>query len=817
MVLIAALKPRFNVTRWDIGNELELIKQWGLEGVYEQEVDLSNEKVVVIDTPPPYPSGKWGVAQAGHYAQIDMIARFFRMRGYRTLVPFYADRNGLPVEVAVEKRFNVTASEIAKTKEGRIKFLEMCRGVLDELEKDLVNVWMRIGCSFSYWRSGTDSEEYRSLTQATFIELWKKGLIYISERPVSWCPRCRTSLAEAEVEFVKEKAKLYYIKFYIKGSNDYAVIATSRPELIGACDAVIYNPEDERYRNLKDKELILPIYGRSVRVLEHSYAKPEFGTGLVMICSYGDINDVRLFRELELTPRILINADGTMNSNAGDFLNGLPVKEAREKMVEVLQANGYIVKSEEYVHEVPVCWRCKTPVEYIHMEEYFLKQLEFKDKLLELVNMMDFKPEEHKIKLINWINSISMDWPISRSRYYGTEIPVWTCSVCGSRVLPEAVRYYRPWAEAAPVEKCPNCGSPKELLIGEVKTFDTWFDSSVSPLYVTGYLRNSELSIKSLSNSLRPQGYDIIRTWLYYTILRVYQLTGKPAFRWVRISGMGLDEKGEAMHKSKGNVIYPEQFVEKYGADAFRYWAAAASRLGSDYRWSEKLVKTGALFVTKLINIARFVSTFPEVNDGFKLRPVDEAMLSYLHRVSEEVVKAYEDLDVYEPVNKLYSLTWDVFASNYIEAVKMRAYGLGNYTEEEVRGAWYVLHKVLKTILKLLAPILPFVTDYIWRNLYDAKGVHSQLIDLGEIAFETPYGDLIDKLIRVNSLIWKYKKENNIRFSESLNAVLYITDDLKPIADELKGLHKVSEVLSTRPDPDAVHLGDNLYVKFFNK
>ncbi|MEM4519168.1 MAG: valine--tRNA ligase [Sulfolobales archaeon] len=815
MIVIAAMKPKFDVTRWNVNNELELIKTWELEGVYNQIVDLQEGRTIIIDTPPPYPSGKWGVAQAAHYAQIDMIARFFRMRGYKVLVPFYADRNGLPVEVAVEKRFNIVASEIAKTKEGRIKFLNMCKNVLDELEKDLVNVWVRIGCSFSYWKSGTDSEEYRKLTQATFIELWNKGLIYVSERPVSWCPRCRTSLAEAEVEFVEERAKLYYIKFYIKDSNEYVLIATSRPELIGACDAVIYNPEDVRYKHLKGKELILPLYNRSVPVLEHNYAKPEFGTGLVMICSYGDINDVRLFRELGLTPRILINADGTMNENAGDFVKGLSVKEAKKKIVEVLSANDYIAKSEEYAHEVPVCWRCKTPVEYIHMEEYFLKQLDLKDELLRIIDEMKFQPEEHKIKLINWINSVSMDWPISRSRYYGTEIPVWTCSNCGYKIIPPPTRYYRPWAEEAPINTCPNCGASKEVLVGEVKTFDTWFDSSVSPLYVSGYLNNRELSIKALSNAMRPQGYDIIRTWLYYTILRVYQLTSKPAFRWVRISGMGLDEKGEAMHKSKGNVIYPEQFIDKYGADAFRYWAAAASRLGSDYRWSEKLIRTGVLYITKLLNIARFVSAFPEVNSGFKLRPIDEAMLNYLWKASERIINSYENnLDVYEPINELYSLTWDIFASNYIEAVKTRAYGLGKYNDEEVKAVWYVLHKTLKTILKLLAPILPFITDYIWRNLYDPKGVHLQLINEADIIYETIHADLIERLVRANSIIWKYKKENNIRFSENLNAILYIPKELEPIAEELKDLHKFSEIVVGSPHGSYIQIGEGIFIKY---
>jgi len=735
------------------------------------------------------------------------------MRGYKVLVPFYADRNGLPVEVAVEKRYNVIAAELGKTREGRERFLRLCREMLDELETDLVNVWRRLGCSFSYWRSGTDSPEYRALTQATFIELWNKGLIYVSERPVSWCPRCRTTLAEAEIEFIEERTKLCYIRFKVKESGEDVVIATTRPELLAACDAVIYNPSDTRYRGLKGKHLIVPLYGREVPVLEHEYARPEFGTGLVMICSYGDINDVRLFRELGLTPRVVIDADGFMNELAGDFLKGLRVREARDKVIELLAKEGYLVKVEEYVHEVPSCWRCKTPIEYIHMEEYFLKQLEFRDEMLKLIDKMTFRPEEHKIKLINWINSIAMDWPISRSRFYGTEIPVWRCSRCGYYILPEPGRYYRPWVEEPPVDRCPRCNAPKEEVVGEVKTFDTWFDSSVSPLYVVNYLRNRDLAIKALGNALRPQGYDIIRTWLYYTILRVYLLTGRPAFRWVRITGMGLDEKGEAMHKSKGNVIYPEPYIEKYGADAFRYWSAAAAKLGSDYRWSERVVRTGFLFITKLLNIARFISTFPEVSDGYRLRPIDEAMLAYTWRVSQKVIKAYDNLDVYEPINELYTLAWDVFASNYIEAVKARAYKLSNYPEEEVRGAWYTLHRVLKTILKLLAPLMPFVTDFIWRGMYDSRGVHVQLIREDEIMYESSYWDLIPKLMELNSAIWRYKKGSGMRLSQQLNAILYIPKDLEPLVNEVKDLHKVAEVRVGRPEAYDVDLGNGLYLK----
>ena len=806
------------VKRWSPKLEEDLIRKWEEEGLYKAQVDFrKDEEYVVIDTPPPYPSGKWGVAQAGHYAQIDMVARALRLLGYKVLVPFYADRNGLPAEVTVERRYGIIAHELARTPEGREKFLEMVRKVLDEYEEDLVKTWRRLGCLFDYWKDGTDSPKYRRVTQATFIELWQRGLVYESYKPVTWCPRCMTTLAEAEIEFKKKRGKLYYIKFKIKETGEDIIIATTRPELLNACGAVIYNPADERYKHLKGKHAVVPLYGKVVPILEHEYAKPEFGTGLVMMCSYGDTHDVWFFRELKLKATILINPDGTMNENAG-FLKGLKVDEARERIAEKLASEGLIVKVEELEHEIPVCWRCKTPVEFIHMKEYFLKQLEFKDEILKVADKMIFRPKEHKVRLESWVKSLAMDWPISRTRFYGTEIPVWKCRKCSHVILAEPGKYVRPWRDPPPVDKCPNCGANKEEIVGETRTFDTWFDSSISVLYVTGWLDDREASLKALEHSLRPQGYDIIRTWLYYTILRVWLLTGKPPFRWVRITGMGLDEKGRAMHKSLGNIIYPMPYIEKYGADAFRYWAAASGRLGSDYRWSENLVRTGQLFATKLINIARFISPFRNYGEDFKLREIDKAMIKYATRVAAEIAKSYEELDVFEPIQKIYDLAWNVFASNYLETVKPRAYGKYSFSEAEVRGAHYTLHRVFKLILKLLAPIMPFVTDYIWRHLYSpSKSIHTEVLTTEDLKYEEGNEDLIKLLIKVNSAVWKYKKENNMKLSDELSAVLYIPAEGRVIAEDIKALHKVSEVIADTPDEWDIALTDGIYLKLLTK
>ncbi len=805
-------KPRITEKRWDIRREEELLKIWDEEQLYKFRFDPSDKReIIAIDTPPPYPSGRWHVGGTAHYAQIDMIARYLRMKGYNVLVPFYADRNGLPVEVQVEKMYKIDAHEVP-----REKFLELCRQFLDKMEKEIVEIWRRVGCGFDYWKNGTDSEEYRKLTQATFIELWKRGLIYEAERPVNWCPRCKTTLADAELEYKEEATKLYYIKFEVVETGEDIVIATTRPELLPACRLVIYNPEDSRYKHLEGKHAKVPLFGQVVPIRAHPYARPEFGTGILMVCSYGDQNDVRILRELGIKPVIVVTRDGKLNENAGKYA-GLRVREARKYIVEDLKREGLLVKEEEYVHEIPVCWRCKTPVEIIHEREYFLKQLEFKEELKKVVQQMKFYPEEHRRKLLDWIDAVAADWPISRSRFYGTEIPLWRCKRCGAALVPEPGRYYRPWKEEPPFEKCPKCGAPKEELVGETKVFDTWFDSSISVLYVTGYMRDPELFKRAFGNTLRPQGVDIIRTWLYYSILRVYQLLGKPAFKWVRITGMGLDEKGEAMHKSKGNVIDPAPFIEKYGADAFRFWAAAAAKLGSDYRWNEQLVKTGSSFATKVWNIARFISSFPEPEeDECKLMPLDLMILGVLNDVIAKVDAAYSNFDVYEPANELFHFIWRTFADHYIEAVKPRAYNReGEFSEEEQKGAWFTLYTVLKASLKMLAPIMPFVTDYIWRKLY-GKSIHTERFPEPNPKWDTEYKKLIDKFKEFNSKIWTYKKSRKIALNQPLNAIVYAPKELEPLARDLKAMHRIAELRFGEPSDEekakGEHLGSGIYI-----
>ena len=798
-------KPRIPEKRWDKSLEYELLRKWEEEGVYEHHFDPHDKRpLLVIDTPPPYPSGKWHVGGAAHYAQIDMIARYFRMKGWNVIVPWYADRNGLPVEVAVEKKYGIIAHEMARTVEGRKKFIELCSSELDKVEKELVNIWKRLGCSFTYWRDGTDSPVYRKLTQATFIELWKRGLIYEDERPVTWCPRCRTSLSEAEIEHKDEEAYLYYVRWKVAEIDEEIVIATTRPELIGATRAVAFNPDDERYKKLKGLHAVVPVYGYKVPIVEHPAVDPEFGTGLVMVSSYGDWTDVMMINDVGVEPKVIVRPDGTLND--GGPLEGLTVREARKKIVELLEEKNLIVRKVKLLHSVPVCWRCKTPIEIIHVREFFLRQLELKDKLRSLALKMVVRPEKHRQKLLDWINGLKMDWPISRTRYYGTEIPLWKCRKCGRYAVPEPGKYYRPWLEEPPFNKCPHCGAPRSELEGETRVFDTWFDSSISVLYVSGYMRNEDLFKRAfppneeLPRTLRPQGVDIIRTWLHFSILRVYQLLGKPAFRWVRITGMGLDPTGRAMHKSLGNVIDPDPFIEKYGADPFRFWAAAAAKLGDDYRFSEQLLKTGQLFATKLWNMARFVSAFPRPSKGYKLRPIDLAFLGLLNDVIRRVDHAYgEELDVYVPATLLYEFAWNTIASHHIELVKNRAYNHENkYSGEEQHGAWFTLHIFMDSILRMLAPIMPFVTDAIYRRLY-GQSVHKQAFPEPRPEWDTIHKQYVSELMELNSAIWSLKKQKGLKLSEPLPGTILVTPELEPYIRELEDLHKTPFKVTSQP------------------
>jgi valyl-tRNA synthetase len=791
-------------------DELEMLEYWKKLDVYHSF--SKSYDWFVIDIPPPYATGSMHVGGSAHYIQIDMIARYFRMNKTNVHFPWGVDRNGLPVELMAEKKLNKRATEIP-----RDIFLQQCKTILDETEHRIVDTLLRVGLSCDFDRSyKTDSPEFRAFTQSTFIRVWDKGLVYEEERPVNWCPSCRTTIADAELDKEERTSSLFHIRFDLKNGKDKVdqiVVATTRPELIGACQAIIYNPSDSRYSYLDSRSAIVPVYGHSVPIIPHPYAKPEFGSGIVMICSYGDQSDIRLFKELKLKPRVLLNEDARMKENAGP-LAGLEVNDARKKILSILEGEGRLIKKESTIQTVPVCWRCSTPVEYINVKEYYLKQIDFLQDILKFSReQISFFPPESVNILIDWISSISSDWPISRRRFYGTELPIWYCKKCGTPNLPPPGPYYQPWKENFPLKSCKKCGG-KEF-VGEDRTFDTWVDSSISALYILEMAKKLGYAELSIPVSIRPQGIDIVRTWLFYSLLRIYQLTDKPAFKWVRLSGMGLDEHGHAMHRHLGNVVYPESMVNRYGADSFRLWTASESKLGSNYLFSESRVAGARKFITKLWNVSRFISQFEPPKEGeYELEPIDIAILEKLDELVLECKNSFKQLDPFGAANSIRYFVWDIFANHYIEAVKSRVYNRSNdFSSYSSKGAVYTLYFVLDKVSKLLAPISPFVTEGIYQTVpHNKKSIHIEDYPSPE-GLEKKYSSVFDMFMQLNSMIWNYKKGKSLSLASAVSG-LCIPSELKAFEKEITSMHKIGVITyDTASVKDFEKLSENYFIK----
>ncbi|HWP78701.1 MAG TPA: valine--tRNA ligase [Candidatus Nitrosotenuis sp.] len=770
------MEPKIKETAWNPELEARILQQWQDTHLYDF---VPQNKNFVIDTPPPYPSGRpWHIGAAAHYSQIDMIARTARMAGHNVYFPIGIDRNGLPVELYTEKKHNIRMQETERS-----KFLELCKSSLDDLEAEMIQIMKSLGLSANfanYYR--TDSEEYRILTQSTFIELWNRGIIYKATRPNNYDWVSGTTIADAEITYQDIQTKLVYMKFKIKDSDKIIIIASTRPELLCACQTVIVNPEDERYKEFVGKKIIVPLFDREVTIRAHHSAQMEFGSGAVMVCSYGDQNDVALFRELKLEEIVAIGMNGLMTEAAGRYA-GLKVKQARTQIIDDLQNAGFVEKIEEITHRTPVSERSKIPIEIIPMEEYYVKQIDTVEKIREIGKKITFYPEMHKQILMNWLDSITIDWPISRRRFYGTEIPIWYCKDCSEPHVPEPGKYYRPWKDKAPFTKCKKCGATE--FVGEERTFDTWMDSSVSPLFISKYKKDEEFFKKTYPATLRPQAKDIVRTWLYYTILRCEQLTGMAPWSEAWIMGYGLDEKGMKMSKSKGNVVDPLPVIQKFGADTFRFWSASEINHGYDFRCSEQKIEATKKFLSKLWNVSRFISSYPVVQKT-ELAPSDEWILSELDKLVKECKKGYSEYNFFVPAIAVREFTWNVFAAHYIEMVKARAYGEG-FTESEKNAAIYTLHKVLSTILLLLAPITPFITDFLWQILYSKETIHKQQHPESENLQDM--SKYTQEIMDFNSTVWNEKKSKGLSLKDSIS--IEIPESLKPFSKDLIQMHRI--------------------------
>lgn len=766
-------ETRLKGKAWDISMEEGLLESWEAEPyTFNKETE---KPIFVIDTPPPYPSGTWHIGAIAHYSLIDMIARSMRMRGHEVLFPFGLDRNGINIELLIERKHRKSLHEF-----DREEFIRLCREDVGKQSKRMIQQAKRIGFSadFGEYYYETDSPEYRTVTQSVFIELFKRGLFYRALRPSFYCPGCRTAIAEADVEYHDLPSKLVRIWFPGVEGEGGIEIATTRPELLVACKAVIVHPDDERYAKAVGRMLQVPPQGQEVRVFAHPAAKPDFGTGVAMICSFGDTMDIQLFRELGLEAVAAIGQDGRMTSAAGDYA-GMTVQEARQAILADLEKAGSVLKVEGIQHKTPVCARSEDPIEFILTEAWHMNQLDVLSQLREVVDKITFHPPKHRQLLLDWMDSLTIDWPVERRRYYHTEIPLWYCEDCGEVLVPEPGRYYRPWKDPAPFEACPKCGG--KSFRGEEGVFDTWMDSSNSNLVACLYMRDQAFFDSHFPPSIRPQGRDIVRNWLYYTILKSYRLLARRAFDHVWISGMGLDWRGRAMHKSLGNVMEADPILDRHGADAFRFWAASETNVGEDFRISEEKIAGAKKFLTKLWNVARLISSFPRA-EAESLGPTEEWILAELNEVIRDSVGGYEEFNFFVPANRVREFLWNLFAPHYIEMVKHRAY-------KGDLGCLHALHLVLRTILLLLAPICPFFTDYVWRELYD-ETIRFQELPHPRKEWESKLRSHTAALVEFNSTVWKEKRKRGLSLKDEIAGVA-LPKGLIPFSQDLAEMHNL--------------------------
>ncbi|HUR61562.1 MAG TPA: class I tRNA ligase family protein, partial [Candidatus Thermoplasmatota archaeon] len=719
-----------------------------------------------IDTPPPYPSGKWHIGAVAGYSLIDVIARSKRMEGFDVLFPWGVDRNGINIELALEKK---AGKRMQDWPGGRAAFNQACADEIRQFSDDMVRIAQRVGLSAEYTGPltyATDSPEYRAFSQACFLDLFAKGLIVEDLRPNAYDPKLGTAIADADIYYDERKTRFNHVKWQVKETGETVRISTTRPELICACRAVLVHPDNEATKHLIGKTAVLPIYNREVPIKAHPHVKADFGSGIMMVCSYGDASDVALFRELKLEPIAAIGLDGKMTEAAGPFA-GLKVEEARKKCIEHLEAAGLMDGHQMVDQKFPISERSGAAVETILLKEWYVKQTHATEDLRRLAAEMEFHPAKHRQLLLDWIDTVTIDWPISRRRYYHTEIPLWFLRGPQDEetdfvVVPPADKarptYYRPWLEGPPAGSRvlhrttrQDLGTLEAFLKehkahvhGETKVFDTWMDSSVSNLYILKGFQDTAWG-KDHVCSVRPQGRDIVRTWLYYTTLKTWLLAGRKPFQHAWITGLGMDKQGRKMSKSLGNVIDPDLIIGKVGSDAFRLWIAGESTVGDDFRINEEKIAGAGKFLQKLANVAAFVGKFPQPGpkslEGSsaqnatgawrpaRLHPSDQWILGELDAVTEEAVQAYGDLDFFTPANGVRSFVWNTFAPHYLEMVKGRAYA-GD------EAACWTLHEVLQRTLLLLAPITPFCSHYYGKGVYN--------LDVHRAPFPQPAGHRTD-------------------------------------------------------------------------
>jgi valyl-tRNA synthetase len=737
------------------GLETKWNARWEAEGTYRFDRSRERSGIYAIDTPPPTVSGSLHVGHAFSYTHTDVIARFQRMRGKAVFYPMGWDDNGLPTERRVQNYYGVRCDPSLPydpafqppEKPGkqavsvsRPNFIELCNQLTAEDEKTFEHLWRHLGLSVDWSMTyATIDRRAQRVSQASFLQMVARGEAYQLEAPTLWDVDFRTAVAQAELEDRELPGAYHRVRFERSDStlsDIFIDIETTRPELIPACVALVAHPDDERYRPIFGAHVTTPLFGVSVPVRAHALADPAKGSGIAMICTFGDIADVTWWRELSLPVRAVVMPNGTLGpvtwGTAGwesrdaaraqfayDQLAGLSAAKARARITDLLRESGDLIgEPRPITHQVKFFEKGDRPLEIITSRQWFVKTMPHRQQLIDRGRELQWHPEHMRHRYENWVNGLVGDWCISRQRFFGVPFPVWY------RLRPDAtVDYERPlMPEVSRLPVDPSTDVPDGYdesqrgrpggFVADPDVMDTWATSSLSPQIAGGWLDDPDLFARVFPMDLRPQGHDIIRTWLFTTVLRSELDHGALPWANTSISGFVLDPDRKKMSKSKGNAITPLAMLEQYGSDGVRYWASSV-RPGGDPAFDPRdpgQMKVGRRLAMKILNAARFALLQSEPRGPITER-IDRGMLTSLSRLVHEATEQLDAYDYARVLDRCERFFWE-FCDDYLELVKARRYG--DFTPAAAASANSAILVALSTLLRLFAPYLPFVTEEVW-------------------------------------------------------------------------------------------------------
>ena len=755
----------------------------------------STKETYSIDTPPPYASADHlHVGHGMHYSQFEFVARFQRMLGKNVFFPMGYDDNGLPTERFVEKKHKIN-----KSKTTRADFTKLCVEETKKTGLTYYNLFTKLGFSIDWdLLYHTIGESARRTAQKSFIDLYKKGRMERLDIPTTWCVSCQTTIAQADLESVEMSSHFNDIVFK-QGGKDL-IIATTRPELLPACVALFYNPEDERYKELKGKFAKVPLFDYEVPILSDESVAKDKGTGLMMCCTFGDKEDIEKWHRHNLPLRVVLTEYGKMNELALKY-SGLKIKDARKEIIEDLKTEKLLIRQQEITHPVNVHERCGVDIEFLKKPQWSIKVLDKKEELIEIAQKVNWYPEYMKVRYEHWVKNLQWNWGISRQRYYGVPFPLWYCKDCNAVLFPEESKLPIDPREEKFEGKC-KCGS--ENIEPEMDVMDTWMTSSCTPEINSKWGAEDERK-NFLPMSLRPQAHDIIRTWAFYTIVKSYFHFNEIPWKDIMISGHGQDPSGQKMSKSKGNFVVAQEVIDKYSADAFRFWAASV-KLGDDLPYQEKDVVTGQKSITKLWNASKFGLMHLEDYTPCEVTEVfDKWLLSKLQKLIKESTEQFSKYDYSKSKAAVDKFFWQHFCDNYLEIVKDRLYNPDVRGVEARRSGQEGTYQAILGVIKMAAPIMPHITEEIYQLFFAAKeeckSIHSSKWPEFNVSLVDETAELTGDLgIDIISTVRRFKSEQQLSLKEDLQKLILVSSEEKfqemveSIKDDLKAVLKVKEI-----------------------